>query len=71
MVKYLNPCHQYSTMPRYPLIISNTNYMLLQAEASKRGVSLGKIINEILDQVCQQFEESQAGEPKDEKENRD
>ena len=45
-------------MPRYPLIIRHSTYMLLYQEAARRGKSLGKLLNEILDDYAGTLRES-------------
>ena len=44
-------------MPRYPLIIRHSTYLLLYQEAARRGKSLGKLLNEILDDYAGRLKE--------------
>jgi len=41
-------------MARYSLIIRDTTYIVLVQEAVKRGLSLGKLLNQILDKAAEE-----------------
>jgi hypothetical protein len=49
-------------MPRYQLIVRQETFIRLAMEASKRGKSFGKLVNEILDSYAERLEKGEAGD---------
>jgi hypothetical protein len=49
-------------MARYQLIVKDVTYIRLAQEALKRGKTLGKLLNEILDSYVERLEKGEAGD---------
>jgi len=48
-------------MARYQLILKDSTYIVLAQEALKRGKTLGKFLNEILDSYAERLGKGEAG----------